>query len=449
MFALEVIFKNSAEPPASMFIRRPQALIGGSSFANIVIDDLKKLPYQIRLIRSVGRSFRLLLSANDSNSEGVSSGVADNWPSWIEGTFQSQKQIDLGTVKISITALDSDLLYREGEALDKLGFRVLRLACAKPSPLFPAVAFGSPEVVVSFNSDLPLIVGRSRDCPLRIESPDVSSRHARIGFESGAFWVEDLGSTNGTFVGAERVTGRRKLQSDQSILIAKQVLLKPLSSEQRAARTSVDSEIKDLQLDKSNLYPKLISLSEVVKPKLISLESGKSLKIGRDPSSDIWIGAPHVSRVHMQFKLLQDGTVAISDLSTNGTESDAGVIPRDKPMEVKGIPRVFNFGTGLTLALVFSLEQEKQFKKAKGSLASFGGIATSSIEAAGFEPMGQIKISDVGQLVGKRGRKATAHQLKSVYKSSSRSTRLIIWVFLALFLFLIGILLLLLGQASL
>ena len=44
------------------------------------------------------------------------------------------------------------------------------------------------------------IIGRSADCNLQIPVDDVSRNHARIFFRNEEYYIEDLGSTNGTFV---------------------------------------------------------------------------------------------------------------------------------------------------------------------------------------------------------------------------------------------------------
>ena len=50
------------------------------------------------------------------------------------------------------------------------------------------------------------LVGRSVECAVRLDSTDVSRRHARILVNDNIATVEDLGSTNGTFVNGERLT---------------------------------------------------------------------------------------------------------------------------------------------------------------------------------------------------------------------------------------------------
>ena len=63
-------------------------------------------------------------------------------------------------------------------------------------------------------------VGRSPDCALHLDDDDyVSSRHALLTPADNGVWVEDLGSTNGTFVNGAQVTTARQLQPGDQIQI--------------------------------------------------------------------------------------------------------------------------------------------------------------------------------------------------------------------------------------
>ncbi|HLF57019.1 MAG TPA: FHA domain-containing protein, partial [Thermoanaerobaculia bacterium] len=64
------------------------------------------------------------------------------------------------------------------------------------------------------------IIGRSRTSQVHIPESTVSRQHARLVVGGlGEVGVEDLGSSNGTFVNGEKVEGRRKLQDGDRILI--------------------------------------------------------------------------------------------------------------------------------------------------------------------------------------------------------------------------------------
>lgn len=61
------------------------------------------------------------------------------------------------------------------------------------------------------------LIGRHPDCGLVVSQPSVSGRHAAIHEEGGDFWLEDVGSRNGTFVNQKRIEGRVKLRHDDAL----------------------------------------------------------------------------------------------------------------------------------------------------------------------------------------------------------------------------------------
>lgn len=52
----------------------------------------------------------------------------------------------------------------------------------------------------------PVTFGRGSDCTVPLADEYVSTKHARLLFHDGQWYVEDLGSTNGTYLGSERLT---------------------------------------------------------------------------------------------------------------------------------------------------------------------------------------------------------------------------------------------------
>ncbi|HEY7931912.1 MAG TPA: FHA domain-containing protein [Acidimicrobiales bacterium] len=57
-----------------------------------------------------------------------------------------------------------------------------------------------------------LTIGRSGDCELSLNDTYLSTRHARVVDDQGDLTIEDLGSTNGTYVNQEMVQGRVHLE---------------------------------------------------------------------------------------------------------------------------------------------------------------------------------------------------------------------------------------------
>lgn len=53
----------------------------------------------------------------------------------------------------------------------------------------------------------PVLIGRADDSTLVLDDDYVSTRHARISQQDNAWYLDDLGSTNGTYLGEMRVTG--------------------------------------------------------------------------------------------------------------------------------------------------------------------------------------------------------------------------------------------------
>ena len=64
------------------------------------------------------------------------------------------------------------------------------------------------------------ILGRSRDCRVRLDSTRVSRHHARITIDGDAALIEDCGSRNGTWIDGSKANGRVRLSDGDEIGIA-------------------------------------------------------------------------------------------------------------------------------------------------------------------------------------------------------------------------------------
>ncbi len=105
--------------------------------------------------------------------------------------------------------------------------RVMRVAAVEARPVDPApkerrrrrssplaLEFLEPEDRRGERVDITLaaVIGRSPDCDVSLADTYLSSRHARVAVDEGELTLEDLGSTNGTYVNEEMITGRVHLE---------------------------------------------------------------------------------------------------------------------------------------------------------------------------------------------------------------------------------------------
>jgi pSer/pThr/pTyr-binding forkhead associated (FHA) protein len=69
-----------------------------------------------------------------------------------------------------------------------------------------------------------ILIGRGTDAAIRLDDDYVSTRHARIASSGDQWFVEDLGSTNGTYIGSHRLTQPTTLQLGSKVRIGKTTL---------------------------------------------------------------------------------------------------------------------------------------------------------------------------------------------------------------------------------
>ena len=73
-------------------------------------------------------------------------------------------------------------------------------------------------------SSQPILIGRAPDSTLVITDDYASGRHARVYSDNGRWFVEDLNSTNGTYLGQQKLNRPQPITVGQPIRIGKTVL---------------------------------------------------------------------------------------------------------------------------------------------------------------------------------------------------------------------------------
>src|SRR5579859_487922 len=194
---------------------------------------------------------------------------------------------------------------------------------------------------------LPLTFGRSAPADVVVELGSVSRRHARLSRGDSGYVVEDLGSTNGTFINSERIPGPRLLANGDSLHIGGdvelRVVLTPAPQAVPAPRVTVKAAS---QAGAPTISQPAVSAGTVIMPSplapptplpppvLVVSASGRPpvtysltvarLRIGRQTDNDIVVDNPFVSRYHAELEkrgpdyFLIPSTTVSNTLQVNG-----------------------------------------------------------------------------------------------------------------------------------
>ncbi len=97
---------------------------------------------------------------------------------------------------------------------------------SKKSAKKPSVVIVEPlsHAGLVFEVDGQLTIGRSAACDITLDDTFVSSQHARVAITPNGLLVSDLGSTNGTYVDRQKVTGPVAVNSGSRVQVGSTVM---------------------------------------------------------------------------------------------------------------------------------------------------------------------------------------------------------------------------------
>ena len=134
-------------------------------------------------------------------------------------------------VLTAVSVMRSDLF---GTRVTSRGPVAPRAAKAPKPAKAPKARKGTPNNLVVTEGALagttvrlgeaPVTLGRAQDCTIVLDDDYASSRHARIFPRDGQWWVEDLGSTNGTYLDRSRLTSPTTVPPGVPVRVGKTVL---------------------------------------------------------------------------------------------------------------------------------------------------------------------------------------------------------------------------------
>jgi len=201
----------------------------------------------------------------------------------------------------------------------------------------PADAFGAPAIQLPVlvettgreHSVRPGIKMVGRDGDVLLPDPRVSRKHAQITSDNGTLLLEDLSSTNGSFLNGTRLQKGEKKNISQGDTVSFGGLELKLSLPGESAKTNILSGGRTAAMTAA---PRL----DTAPAKLVGngteypLKKGDNI-FGRKSDNDVSIVDPYVSGKHGNIEITDSGVYLTDTGSTNGTMlNDAKLVPNQR-----------------------------------------------------------------------------------------------------------------------
>jgi pSer/pThr/pTyr-binding forkhead associated (FHA) protein len=97
-------------------------------------------------------------------------------------------------------------------------------ATGRSAPRSLVVTAGSLKGTTLALGQAPVLIGRAPECTLVLDDDYASGHHARLSPQDDGWLLEDLDSTNGTFLGRSKVVGSAPIQAGTPVRIGRTVL---------------------------------------------------------------------------------------------------------------------------------------------------------------------------------------------------------------------------------
>jgi Protein of unknown function (DUF3662)/FHA domain len=142
-----------------------------------------------------------------------------------EISFETDEDLEVGLFGIANRMIQRESPDQEPEPAAEPGeTRIYRAAPAETEAASAEDLGFEPTALLTINGKAhelkkpSVVIGRSKECDIRVSDPNVSRRHAEIRQEGSAYWIVDLGSTNGIAVNGQALK-RSKLDDGDRITL--------------------------------------------------------------------------------------------------------------------------------------------------------------------------------------------------------------------------------------
>lgn len=222
-------------------------------------------------------------------------------------------------------------------------------------------------------SNLPLTFGRLAPADIVIEEKSVSRNHLRISIGENGYVIEDLGSSNGTYVNKQKILGTHYLVNGDSVGLGPEVELVLVATEMggEGRKAAGESEIPI-----SKISTELISALPSTNPQIIVRAAGQGpkiytltntrIRIGRQPDNDVVIDNPFVSRYQAELEKRDQNYFLIPSANiTNPMILDGNPVEAATPLYDGAKIRVGGFSPGEIVTIDFVSSEKRTVPESK------------------------------------------------------------------------------------
>ncbi len=273
-------------------------------------------------------------------------------------------------------------------------------------PTLPAPRPGERSFVLRFISgkyqggefpigpDKQILVGRSSDLDMVLVEDMVSRKHARISMQGDQIWIEDLGSTNGTFVNGEKIK-RTRLKEGDRVLIGTSIL-KLVPSDAPRDEKDAKRDLENVAQARRTSQQRTMSgsIEEVPLPDLLQL-FGTSKKSGvLVIRTDDDVGRIFLKKGLVAFALINDfDDVQPTKSLFRMLTWQKGLFDLDPPDE-RGFPTEMN--ASVQELLMEGMRQLDEFNRIRSELP--GPLSRISVPAPLIPPLRELKPDELDVL---------------------------------------------------
>lgn len=230
---------------------------------------------------------------------------------------------------------------------------------------FPAIVIFYEQEVSVISCYSLSVINIGSDPSNHICFDQLQPRHVSLYLQKGSITVATP-QTVTVRVDAEVITGTSEAEYGSVVTLSDSLRLVVVDSKEildevlRVQTTSLPSSFTFT----SESFPCIVANSTIIRPQQLPLKRDSVYTVGREPSNDIWVAAPHISRVHCVIRVDQDGeTIEIEDQSTNGTVVNNKFLAKGQKIVLIRELGVIDLGKNLKLVICFSQADKEMFSQ--------------------------------------------------------------------------------------